>query len=60
MKEITLNQYASVSNAGSIASHENQSSDLKDSTIEMGRKFGNSIEDLEKASQPGANEIQLA
>lgn len=58
-KEVSLNNYASVSYAGSIAPHNNQSPDLKDSTIEMGRYFGNSAEALKKASEPGANEIQL-
>lgn len=57
-KEISLNQYATVSVAGSIASHE-PSNDLKDSTIEMGRYMGVSAEALQRASEPGANEIQL-
>lgn len=59
-KEITLSNYASVSYAGSIAPHQNQQSLVNDSTIEMGRRFGNSAEALQKASEEGANEIRLA
>ncbi|MCX6822225.1 MAG: hypothetical protein NTW30_05625 [Candidatus Aenigmarchaeota archaeon] len=57
-KEISLNNFASVSYAGSIAPHS-ASSEVKDSTIEMGRMMGVSADALEKASQPGANEIHL-
>jgi hypothetical protein len=56
-KEISLNQFASVSQAGSIAHHES-SNNLPDSTIEMGRLMGNSAEALQKASDEG-NEIRL-
>ena len=58
-KEITLNQFASVSYAGSIAPHSG-TPQVSESAVEMGRRLGVSVEDLEKASQPGGNEIQIA
>jgi hypothetical protein len=58
-KEITLNNYASVSYAGSIAPHI-PSNTVSENAVEMGRAFGNSVEDLEEAFKDGANEIRIA
>jgi hypothetical protein len=58
-KEITLNNYASVSYAGSIAPHQ-PSNTVSESAVEMGRSFGNSVEELEDAFKDGANEIRIA
>ena len=57
-KEITLNKFASVTPGGS-SYRDSGSSEINDSTIQMGKMMGVSAEDLQKASEPGANEIQL-
>ena len=56
--EVSLNEYASVSHAGSIAPRT-EDKQVKDSTLEMGKNFGTSAEKLEEASKPGANEINI-
>ena len=57
-KEVTLNEYASVSHAGSIAPRT-EDKKVEDSTIAMGKMFGNSAEKLEEVSKPGSNEIDI-
>jgi len=58
-KEISLNRYASVSYAGSIAQHDD-TPELSETALGMARAMGKSVEQLKSASQPGANVIHLS
>lgn len=57
-KEVTLNNFATTSHAGSTRSHDD-SKELDESTLQMGKMFGNSEADLKKTLDPNANEISL-
>ena len=58
-KEVSLNKYASVSHAGSYTSPD-ENVELSNQSIELGRNFGHTVEDLKSASEEGANEIRIS
>ena len=57
-KEVSLSKYATVSVAGSIADRD-PVSELSNSSIELGKSFGHSVEELQAAGKDDAHVIQI-